>query len=125
MIGDGFDLSVVEKLRARAQEESWALRVDSHQLRRMWQDYAACKGMPLAAFFGHHASTEVTKAKSVCRRCPVRLDCLTEAIEEDQLCPNWCFGMRGGFSGKARNRMKRRLITKESAACVDVRTMVR
>jgi hypothetical protein len=40
-----------------------------------WQDYAACRGMPTAAFFPP-PGVPAEAAQRACSRCPVRLPCL-------------------------------------------------
>lgn len=67
-----------------------------------WQDLAACSGMDLNIFFPRESTgprerkgmpgekERIEQAKGVCSRCPVRIDCLEYAIEND------CTGIFGG-----------------------------
>lgn len=66
-----------------------------------WMDRAACKGLPVAAFFP--PSGGVTPAtKAVCNACEVRAGCLDYALERDER-----FGVWGGESEADRRRLKR------------------
>ncbi|MFE3169298.1 WhiB family transcriptional regulator [Streptomyces sp. NPDC059224] len=71
---------------------SWALR-------------AACRGIDLEAFFTE-SRTGMEQAKRFCAVCPVRRDCLAEALQaEDQSAR---YGVFGGFSAAERTDMVRR-----------------
>ena len=74
-----------------------------------WQDLAECIGMDTRLFFpreniggprsgkGMRGERErVEAAKEVCFRCPVRLECLEYAIEND------CTGIWGGTDTRER-----------------------
>ena len=66
-----------------------------------WHDEAACRRVDPELFFpgkGRHAS----EAKATCARCPVRLECLNQAIETDAR------GIWGGTSEEERRALKRR-----------------
>lgn len=67
-----------------------------------WHDHAACRGMDLAIFFpriGENATT----AKAVCAGCPVREDCLHDALATEVKTKR--FGIRGGLSPVERDRL--------------------
>jgi WhiB family transcriptional regulator, redox-sensing transcriptional regulator len=46
-----------------------------------WRHRAACKGEPTAVFFAVQGQ-EVRAARKICNNCPVRIECLTWAVEE-------------------------------------------
>ena len=65
-----------------------------------WQSRAACAGAPTPMFFPERG--EQTKhAKAVCKSCPVRVDCLTTALDENEK-----FGIFGGTSERERKVMR-------------------
>ena len=63
---------------------------------------AACRTGDTALFFGTGADAEA--AKGVCRRCPVRLECLQFAVDTNQQ-----FGVWGGTDPEERATLRRRL----------------
>lgn len=59
-----------------------------------WRDQAACRDADLAVFFPepHTGRTEqyvYAEAVTVCRRCPVRDDCLAYALEAGEVNGVW------------------------------------
>ena len=71
-------------------------------LRSSWTSAAACLDVALDVFFpgpGHRNDA----ALAVCGRCPVRQQCLDEAIAD----PDLDFGVRGGADVAARQLMRR------------------
>lgn len=70
-----------------------------------WLDHAACRGEDVDLFFpstgadGQHAARE---AKRICARCPVRDECLADAVGNREL-----WGIRGGLSAHERRNMHR------------------
>jgi WhiB family redox-sensing transcriptional regulator len=66
-----------------------------------WREMAACRGMNTSMFFqeGHHELS----ARSVCRQCPVRQECVGEAIIEN------LYGVWGGTNERERAATRRRL----------------
>lgn len=48
-----------------------------------WRDQSACKGKPLEWFFFKNLDTErvYPQVADLCAKCPVRLDCLRDALE--------------------------------------------
>jgi WhiB family redox-sensing transcriptional regulator len=74
-----------------------ALRVD--QL--AWQDKANCKGANADLFFPERGASTRT-AKSICRECVVRQECLDFAIETGEK-----FGIWGGLSERERRKVRR------------------
>ncbi|HXU96825.1 MAG TPA: WhiB family transcriptional regulator [Jiangellaceae bacterium] len=72
-----------------------------------WRHIAACRDEDPELFFpiGNTgpALLQIEEAKSVCRRCPVREDCLQFALESGQDAGVW-----GGLSEDERRALKRR-----------------
>jgi len=46
-----------------------------------WRNRASCKGEPPALFFAVQGQ-DVQAARNICATCPVRIECLTWAVEE-------------------------------------------
>lgn len=70
-----------------------------------WRDRAACLGMDTELFFplpGRY-STEAEFAKSICKNCPVKDDCLRFALENREN-----YGIFGGLTQEERGRLLRR-----------------
>lgn len=69
-----------------------------------WWLRAACKGMEVNAFYPEKGggSRSARKAKAACASCPVRADCLADALATGD-----AFGIRGGLSPQARRRLRR------------------
>lgn len=73
-----------------------------------WRTRAACRGMdPDLFLLDKSESGDVPKAKAVCRRCPVREDCLEEALTPVYVGENVVktVGVWGGFSEKQRREL--------------------
>lgn len=67
-----------------------------------WRDDAACRDTDPDAFYPD-AGKSGTYALMICRRCPVRTECLAEALDlGDQ------FGIWGGLSVAERKNLRRR-----------------
>lgn len=65
-----------------------------------WMDRAACRGMPSDMFFPTLGEFDaMRRAKAVCARCPVRVDCLDFGLDE------WG-GVWGGLSGRERQALR-------------------
>jgi len=73
-----------------------------------WQDLANCQGANADLFFPERgASTRA--AKTICRECQVRVECLEFAIVSSEK-----FGIWGGLSERERRKIRRqRAITAE------------
>lgn len=67
---------------------------------RQWREEAICAGKPIAFFYDQAYSAA---AKALCVRCPVRVECLTEAVQNDE------YGVWGGAT-----ETERRIILKRS-----------
>lgn len=61
-----------------------------------WRDDALCSGRDTEVFFPEDDQPAII-AKSICRRCPVRADCLAHAVEHGER-----YGIWGGFTEHAR-----------------------
>ena len=74
--------------------------IDTHR----WQDDAACREVGWGAFFVEHPTLPVSyaKARAICARCPVRVECLEFALET-----NSEYGIWGGVTETERKRMRR------------------
>ena len=74
-----------------------------------WQEDAACRTYDNVTFFGDEGESELEKqaresrAKVVCRSCPVQEPCLEFAMETNQK-----YGIWGGLTDKERASLKRR-----------------
>ena len=72
-----------------------------------WRARAACRGLDPELFFpaaedGPARDVQVERAKAVCRRCPVREQCLRAAFD---LLP---YGIAGGLTEEERRRVRPR-----------------
>jgi WhiB family transcriptional regulator, redox-sensing transcriptional regulator len=72
-----------------------------------WWDHAACQGRDVEFFFapGHNPGV-----KQVCASCPVRRECLADALESekaDYIAVGRLYGVRGGLLPVERIRMLR------------------
>lgn len=72
-----------------------------------WRDHAACRHEDPDLFFPIGATgpalVQTERAKAVCRRCPVREECLQWALDTGQTLGVW-----GGTSENERRALKRR-----------------
>jgi WhiB family redox-sensing transcriptional regulator len=72
-----------------------------------WRQHAVCREEDPELFFpiGHTgpALRQIEDAKAVCRRCPVRSDCLAWALDSGQDAGVW-----GGLGEDERRALKRR-----------------
>jgi WhiB family redox-sensing transcriptional regulator len=67
-----------------------------------WREQAACRGMPTAWWFPEDGQPADPAARRICLGCPVRMACLTEAIERSE--PD---GVWGGLGPGERRRFAR------------------
>jgi WhiB family redox-sensing transcriptional regulator len=65
-----------------------------------WKDQAACNGKQ-ELFFSDHKQSIVQQAKLVCGECPVRAQCLSHALENQEI------GIWGGYTANERRMMLR------------------
>jgi len=72
-----------------------------------WRDLAACNGHDPNLFFPAGetgpAARQIAQAKKICAPCPVVEDCLTYAIETNQVAGVW-----GGLTEDERRPVRRR-----------------
>ena len=82
-----------------------------------WQDRAACNGMDMRLFFGRageprpERENREAKAKAVCKSCPVRAQCLDDALRNSIKHGIW-----GGLNEEERARERRRRSRRPEAA---------
>lgn len=72
-----------------------------------WYETAACRkeGVDPEIFFGESRQSH-ERAKQVCGVCPVRNECLTDALAaEDRLAGVGRFGVYGGLTGRERSQV--------------------
>ncbi|WP_314220529.1 WhiB family transcriptional regulator [Streptomyces zaehneri] len=73
-----------------------------------WREHAECRNEDPDLFFpigtSGPALLQTEQAKTVCRRCPVREQCLEWAMETEQTLGVW-----GGTSEDERRALKRRI----------------
>lgn len=71
-----------------------------------WHALASCRGMDEALFFppgdAPDCGVRIAAAKAVCAGCPVRRECLDDAMGWEQ--PSTRVGVRGGLSAAERQR---------------------
>jgi len=87
----------------------WRVLPTDHRMPAVfWQDQARCRQYDPELFFDPRGRAE-RKAKAVCVRCPVRMDCLLLALESRAE-----FGVWGGMSTKERRVLHRAPTASES-----------
>jgi WhiB family redox-sensing transcriptional regulator len=69
-----------------------------------WQDYASCAGA--GKLFFSTRKEDVREAKRICARCPVKTECLDEALQLETSA-NSVFGVRGGMDDHERKALRR------------------
>lgn len=79
-------------------DPGWSLEPPS------WQQNALCLQVDGDLFFAEEGGT-VVDAKGVCRRCPVRQECLTFAMEAEAAATCSRFGVYEGMSPTERKRL--------------------
>lgn len=68
-----------------------------------WYSEGVCRGVDPAIFYPENDNTKTTKnAISICKTCPVRMECLVHAIQNNE-----CFGVWGGMSARSRMKLMR------------------
>jgi len=70
-----------------------------------WRAEAACRDYPTDLFFattGHASIAAARDARAVCRRCPVREECLAYAMSDPDI-----YGIWGGLTRLQRVKLKR------------------
>jgi len=67
---------------------------------RPWVEYAACREVDPAIFFPEKGESALPAVR-ICRRCPVRDECLEDADSTGDL-----WGVRGGLGEQQRRRIR-------------------
>lgn len=67
----------------------------------MWWHDASCRDYPYPDIFvtPETAKRQISQAKAICERCPVRLQCYEEALKTDS------FGVFAGFTHSERQKI--------------------
>ncbi|MGW2209950.1 WhiB family transcriptional regulator [Streptomyces sp. NPDC001781] len=68
-----------------------------------WAREAACQGLDLGDFFTE-SDRGIAHAKRICAFCPVRMDCLDEALRAEGTSR---YGIYGGLTAKERGSLAR------------------
>lgn len=68
-----------------------------------WRDFALCKGIKDPNIFFPESSKRTYLPKSICKRCPVQLNCLEEALRDKN-----CMGIWGGTTDYERRKLLRK-----------------
>lgn len=82
-----------------------------------WQERALCRGEDLTLFFGPDGETRAEReereaeAKWLCGGCPVRAECLAEALREPPQ-----FGVWGGMTADERTAQRRSILRRKRPA---------
>lgn len=80
-----------------------------------WRDEAKCTSVNPEIFFIESASA-AARAKSVCRRCDVKAQCLADALrDEGNIGPGSRFGIFGEKDPQERAEIARRATRRKSA----------
>lgn len=66
-----------------------------------WQEQARCKGRNSAVFYPQRG-VPTASARALCKECPVKAECLSYALENDER-----FGIWGGLSERERRKLQR------------------
>lgn len=74
-----------------------------------WRDKAKCRGADPELFAPLPSSKDERRAKAVCRTCPVRTNCLDEALAEGDETT-----VRGGYTAAERRTLMRGRLTIEA-----------
>lgn len=66
-----------------------------------WDDEAACVGHDPEMWFAEYPSVKVVKrAKAICAKCPIRVECASRGMGEE-------YGIWGGLTAEERARLRR------------------
>jgi WhiB family redox-sensing transcriptional regulator len=74
------------------------------QQRSVWWEKARCRGLPTSVFFGvdeRMSKEEIVEAKKLCGECPVRRECLWDAMQRDEPSGVW-----GGLTRREREALR-------------------
>jgi WhiB family transcriptional regulator, redox-sensing transcriptional regulator len=67
-----------------------------------WEIQAACREMDPEIWFPDHANGKAEKPRRICYRCPVRRECLEEALKNPETHGIW-----GGLDQRERRKVLR------------------
>ncbi len=89
--------------------------------RGTWHEDAACRGLPTNAFYGEPVTEDegdtpidVASLRWLCRGCPVRKECLADALAE---APHNDYGWRAGTTAGVRTRLRKGIQRKRCPSC--------
>lgn len=80
-----------------------------------WKSQALCKGLPQSWFFppeGMQMDERKLRGKRFCKVCPVKEECLEEALGDRRLD----YGVRGGLTSRQRVCLRRKMRRLEADA---------
>lgn len=75
-----------------------------------WWDFANCLGADYDTFFPERGAS-AKKAKAICGKCLVRMECLDDAVTRGEK-----FGIRGGMTERERRDVRRSKAVAKAAA---------
>lgn len=73
-------------------------------MKRTWRGEAACSGVDPSLFMPLGKGRAPVDAMRVCVSCPVRSECLTMALEDND--PSCDLGVFGGTTARARSKVR-------------------
>lgn len=79
-----------------------------------WRDHAACKGKNPSVFFFEDTSPN-HEARRLCHSCPVRIDCLEYATEDEK---DW--GIWGGVTARVRLTLRRFMLKTKTDSVLEL-----
>jgi hypothetical protein len=62
-------------------------------MKNNWKDKALCLGHPESNIWFSYKKSDIDRAKSICKKCPVRVECFMSAWESGDF-----YGVYGGVS---------------------------
>lgn len=80
---------------------------------RGWRHLAACLDLPTDEWFPGPGEDSAV-ARKVCRGCPVRVECLNDAMATEPT-PWETRGIRGGLTARDRNKLRRQPAAQDRA----------
>jgi WhiB family redox-sensing transcriptional regulator len=91
--------------RIRPRQLGWIAALDP-----LWRQKARCAGYDTEVFFPEDTQPTLV-AKSLCRRCPVKIDCLVHALQQGER-----YGIWGGLTAHERDLLTARLARRDTPA---------
>ena len=71
--------------------------------RSLWRSEALCVGFPIELFFEPENEPEAVR---ICQQCPVRHECLAEALMLTKKTPYQTEGIWGGLNAAQRSKLR-------------------